>query len=265
MRCILAIVGLSCQLILTAQWQPLDDGLSNGPRSMIYDTSAMRLLVAGQFDYASGIPVHGVAQWQDGWSALGTGAVPDAGNPPIAMAIYHDTLYAGGFFWQMGPLLGTRRLARFNGTEWESVGGLGAVGVVWDMRVLNDKLNVLGILDSVAGARVYNWAVYDGQSWSTGDTVDFMYAPEGLSSIAEYQGEIYVGGNFFTYGGINDMAKVTPSGWEPVGGGIACDPWVNDMVVYNGLLYVGGEFCASGNANGYLMAWDGTQWINPFP
>ncbi|MFN6116610.1 MAG: T9SS type A sorting domain-containing protein [Flavobacteriales bacterium] len=265
MRFLAAMVGFACPLVILAQWQTLGGGLSNGPRSMIYDSTAMRLLVGGQFNYADGIPVHGVAQWYGAWNALGTGVVPDASATPLGIELYHDTLYVGGFFNQMGPGPGTSRLARFNGTDWESIGGSGATGVVWGMRILNDELHVLGILDSVAGIPVHNWAIYDGSSWRTGDTVDFMTAPQGLSSIAQYQGEIYVGGNFNTASGINDIAKVTPAGWEPVGSGISCDPWVNDMVVFNGLLYVGGEFCEFGNANGYLMAWDGTQWLDPFP
>jgi len=265
MRTLAALGGLTIPLMLAAQWMTLDGGLSSIPRSMFYDSSAMRLVVAGQFNSADGMPVHGVAQWNGAWSALGTGVVPDASATPLGIALYHDTLYAGGFFNQMGPDVDTHRLARFNGTEWESVGDTGATGVVWDLVVLNDELHVVGILDSVAGIPVHNWAIYDGASWRTGDTVDFMTAPQGLGAIAEYQGETYVGGNFNTASGINDMAKVTSTGWEAVGGGISCDPWVNDMVVYNGLLYVGGEFCEFGNANGYLMAWDGTQWLDPFP
>lgn len=266
MRFLVAMVGFACPLVLSAQWQTLGGGLSNGPRSMIYDSTEMRLLVGGQFNYADGIPVHGVAQWNGTWSALGTGVVPDASATPLGIAVYHDTLYAGGFFNQMGPDLGTHRLARFNGTEWEGVGDTGAVGVVWHLAVLNDELHVLGILDSVAGIDVSNWAVYDGMSWIAGDTGSFEWIwGGGLGAIAEFQGEIYVGGNFTTLSGINDIAKVTPTGLVPVGSGISCDPWVNDMVVYNGLLYVGGEFCEFGNANGYLMAWDGTQWLDPFP
>ncbi|MBL7984845.1 MAG: T9SS type A sorting domain-containing protein, partial [Flavobacteriales bacterium] len=54
--------------------------------------------------------------------------------------------------------------------------------------------------------------------------------------------------------------------WVELGAGLQGDCYVSDLEVYNDLLWVTGYFFASaGNAATGIMAWDGTQWIDPFP
>ncbi|HXC03876.1 MAG TPA: T9SS type A sorting domain-containing protein, partial [Bacteroidia bacterium] len=87
----------------------------------------------------------------------------------------------------------------------------------------------------------------------------------GLNNIgtcmAEYNGNIYVGGFFTQAGGrtATYIAKWDGTAWSAVGGGL--NSHVDGMIVYNGELYVGGEFTmAGGNPAKGIAKWNDTRW-----
>ncbi|MCC6672670.1 MAG: hypothetical protein IT458_16520 [Planctomycetes bacterium] len=77
-----------------------------------------RLVVAGQFHFPSGLAM--LAAWDGAaWAPLGTGG-PNL--PVMALCALGSHLYAGGHFLQPGP-----RIARFDGANWQLVGGVTGV------------------------------------------------------------------------------------------------------------------------------------------
>ncbi len=79
-----------------------------------------RLYVAGQFNYASGVPVEGIAQW-DGHKWCGSGA-DFSGEGSVLMTItsFRDTLYVGGGFLSIdgAPF---DKIARWDGDAFDAV------------------------------------------------------------------------------------------------------------------------------------------------
>lgn len=75
------------------------------------------LYVAGNFRYAGGQEVNGIAKWNgSSWESLGTGF----NGTVYSMAIYNDELIVGGSFTS-GDGRPIDRIAKWNGTGWESL------------------------------------------------------------------------------------------------------------------------------------------------
>ncbi len=88
-----------------------------------------------------------------------------------------------------------------------------------------------------------------------------------VRSLAVYRGSLYAGGSFTinNAGAAPGVARWTGSAWEAVGGGLTgiftSAPSVTKMVVFGDRLVVSGNFSAAGTlAEGYIAAWNGSQW-----
>jgi hypothetical protein len=135
----------------------------------------------------------------------------------------------------------------------------------------SDNRLFLGGSFKYAGDRLTNGiAVWDGVSYDSlggGESNCWNFCGP-ILCIAEYSGDLYVGGHIFEMGGVpsEGIAKWNGDSWEDVGGGL--NGYAAGMAVIDGLLYVGGSFNAAGGipANG-IAVWDGGQWqaIGDFP
>jgi len=111
---------------------------------------------------------------------------------------------------------------------------------------------------------------WDGTQWkSLGIGVtDTSRGTTSTRNMYEYQGELYVGGNFNKAGNIysQGIAKWDGSNWSEVGGGLSTGPRVNfaialDFIEYQGKLIIGGEFYRVGaDTATNIVAWDGSNW-----
>ncbi|MCH2557915.1 MAG: InlB B-repeat-containing protein [Alcanivorax sp.] len=82
-----------------------------------------------------------------------------------------------------------------------------------------------------------------------------------VRALAEYQGDLYVGGTFAQVGGqqVYYVARWNGYRWEKLGDGV--NNAVYAMTVYDGKLIVGGSFTtASGVSALRIASWDGAQW-----
>ena len=105
-------------------WAPLGDGLDGNiqgtaqvmfPHQMLVYNS--ELYVAGNFRYAGGVEVNGIAKW-DGttWTNIGAGF----NNTVYSMIVFNDELIVGGSFTESdGNTL--NRIAKWNGNSWEAL------------------------------------------------------------------------------------------------------------------------------------------------
>lgn len=95
-----------------------------------------------------------------------------------------------------------------------------------------------------------------------------------VHAIAVFQGDLYVGGNFSSAGGIaaNNLARWDGERWWPVGagGGNGASAAVLALAVVEDDLYIGGVFRAL-NGGGvvveadYVAGWDGSDWFTLGP
>lgn len=196
----------------TSQWVRLEDGTSN----LNGDVYAMvslggELYVGGNLGLASGaISLNNVAKWNGvSWSGLGNGVSHDAGGQTDVRALATDgqALYAGGAFNMAGGVP-ARGVARWNGTEWRSLGVGAANGVTGWVRALsfsNKGLVVTGDFGSAGGrvpGRFARWSPLDPGSPTTTRITSISPSPAPTSTMvtvrfsvtgsADPQGEVQV-------------------------------------------------------------------------
>ncbi|GAA4467393.1 hypothetical protein GCM10023093_23270 [Nemorincola caseinilytica] len=117
--------GLSGEVVLTGVIYP--------HQMLVIDTS---LYVVGNFKYAGGVTVNGIARW-DGynWHAMGAGF----NNFVYALAMVNGELYAGGEFTMSGSTV-LQRIARWNGTDWVHPG----FGVYYSTVAMHAYVHTIG-------------------------------------------------------------------------------------------------------------------------
>ena len=190
-------------------------------------------------------------------------------------------LYVAGDFTAVGATSSVKRIARWNGSGWDKLGG-GLTGQLYSyplaLAVYDDGLGggpalyVGGhfmLAGGVAALRVAKW---DGQQWSAlgegiaGDTFPWVGA------LCVFDGgsgpELYAGGKFKSAGGmpVNYIAKWDGLTWSKPGT-TGLDGNVQAMAVFDdGLgggpaLYVVGNFStADGVTVNHIARWNGTSW-----
>ncbi|MCA8975255.1 MAG: hypothetical protein KDC98_11065, partial [Planctomycetes bacterium] len=177
-----------------------------------------QLYVAGTFTTINGQPIRTNARF-DGtqWHALGTG------GGEWCLEVHQNQLYAGG--------TGGARV--WNGSSWQSfMPGTG--GNVNDMVSIGNLLYFGG--SSMIGNNVLVW---DGTSQTSvgGGTNRSVY------EIGAYNGQLLVGGEFTTAGGVpaGGLALWNGSQWSAMGPPLTAGS-VECFAVLDGQLYVGGTF-----------------------
>ncbi len=204
-------------------WMTLDYGLND--KVWALDVYNNELYAAGQFDSTgTGIFCRAVAKYNtSGWLSLGEG-------PQIlvrALKVYKNELYAGGNFACAGNGVQTEyltgsRLARWNGSRWTNIGPAawnggspvnctGASDLVSALCSFNGELWLGGSFTSVSNTGpvsscAYRIARCNGNSFSpvgsgcagVGGAISFPT----VNAIAEYNGNLVLGGRFALAGGI---------------------------------------------------------------
>ena len=173
------------------------------------------------------------------------------------MAVYNGELYVTGSFDSVGAMPTPLRIAKWNGTNWNSISsfpGYGYGGIL---------PSIGGFLFTSGSSTIERW---NGINWTA---VAPGVSQPTVMCMAEYNGELYVGGQFTFAGGVpaNLIAKWNGIQWSAVGGGVTCgcgpiNQRVNAMEVYDGELYVGGIFDMAGIIPAHNIArWNGSEWL----
>jgi hypothetical protein len=184
------------------------------------------------------------------------------------MASYNGDLFVGGQFIEVDSNIAANRIARWNGSQWFSMGTgfTGGITQVQDMAVYNNELIVAGYFSSIDGLPVNNICRWNGTNWdSLGSGLSSFTSTLVVDTINNL---LYAGGTFNFAGGV-----ATPSGvavwdgvsWAPVGGPPLLGSY--DLEFYRGKLFNAAQASGTVNALGdtidYFAYYDGTNWIPP--
>lgn len=234
------------------EWDP--DG--PGPETM-------KLVVGGEFSEAGSANAPRVAMFDPitkRWSALGDGF---DGRVNAFAVLPNGQLVAGGLFGKSGANF-IAHVAVWSGTSWQSLGTL---------PPLSSGCSTLAVLSNgdliAAGSIVARW---NGAQWTTIGSVEGLFSPIGVNTVAELpDGRLAIGGRFSKVNGISvsNVAVLDTEGWKPLGSGLgtAAGSVAVLRVDANGDLIAGGPFAPQQPTSGPrgLARWNGSNWANVLP
>lgn len=227
-------------------------GLDGYVYGLYNDTVLNKLIVTGNFNYADGRLLRGIATW-DGKNFDSLGNSIEKRSSSFIVRYKHKLYFQ----------LGDSRLHCYDyiTNQWQQIQGK-FDGPIWDAAILNDELYLVGDFDSVATFKVRNIIKFNG---STYDTIAkrplFSF---NFFSVAAYKGEIYAGGIFDALP-FQGLAKFNGTNWVSASPGLTMDggPEVWDFEIYNGKLFMCGKWTnINGEYNPSCAAWDGEKWYN---
>lgn len=208
------------------------------------------LYIAGDFTQLGlgiTVPANHIAKW-DGSTLTPVPSNTAMTGPVHALCVYNNELYAAGS--ESGG--NASILCKWNGSVWATVITLD--NRVQTMLVYNNALYVGGQFTTVGSLSASKIAKYDGTNWGAlGSGMN-----NNVYALAEYKGNLYVGGSFSSANG-NNISRWDGNTWSAVGSGLG--DWCLSLASYHGRLYAGGTFITSGTtACNYIASWDGTSW-----
>lgn len=254
-------------------WQQMDLGMyASAMNDPIVYTLAVyngELVAGGSFERAGNVNLWNtryIARWDGStWKPLG-GEIQNAryASEVRTLALHNGGLTVGGTFSAWGGV-GTAGVARWNGSEWESLGG-GISGQVLALTVYNGDLIAGGSFITGGAVGIDSVARWNGVAWqSLGSGMG--YTPR-VRSLAVYENELIVGNRMYRSGDdvVAEILAWNGEAWRPLGGGMtgsAAGPYpeIYTLTAYQGELIAGGYFTTAGGvtANG-VASWNGTRW-----
>jgi hypothetical protein len=288
----LPICGVFAQGICDPEWTDLNGGIQLGFLPIVYqslpwdDGNSEELYVCGIFELAGGsLPVRNIAKWNGSrWADVGGGVTRGTASAIVVCVTSHDdgsgdALYIGGLFTLAGSTPNTTYIARWDGSQWSSVGG-GMNGNVWDLAEWDDdgagpnppKLYASGEFTLAGGIPASRAAVWDGSTWTAlGTGLEFG----SQTFLAGYTLEpidrgVLFGGIFGLAGGlpVRGLALWNGADWETLGPELenpGFNTSVGDIIVFDGgegpQVHVTGSFISSqGTTLDRIARFDGAAW-----
>lgn len=191
------------------------------------------LIIAGSFSSVAGVTTNNIAKWNGTtWTPVGTGIQSSVGisTSVNSLAVLNGYLFAGGYFNRVNPSVVTSGIARWDGTNWASIGALagGSSGSAQAVLAFQGDLYVGGSFASAGGVAATNLARYNTTTgvWSPhGNPNADVRALEQYTGLAFASARLYVGGTFTSIGGIATAGAVrySPSAttWTSLGTPVA--------------------------------------------
>ncbi len=233
------------------------------------------LIVGGGFEYVRNSSAVSIACYANGaWHPYGTFSNGVSIGVIQRLRVIDDTLYALGIF-ETADGQYCQSLARRVGGHWEPVPGWSELTLNADPRLseiirYQGKLIVSGNFSS-QDLTLRDMLQYDGNAWVPVCNGCLMGGMDGVGSMVEYQGYLYVGGIFFYATGNAGQGIMRWNGqqWSslgPVGDGLQVinysdqySPDIHQLQVRDGLLYIGGyyDFVDHQPVPAGICTWDG--------
>lgn len=272
-------------------WLPLagpsGTGLSSGASTFAeFDGN---LVVGGHFIDAGGVEVDRIAVWDgSNWSRLEGDGVPSIQSGGIlSLANYNGDLIAGGSFQYIADTY-VSNIARWDGTQWHAMTGpgggtypgddVGLSDMAYSMIAYEGNLIVGGEFVGAGGIRSQGVAVWNGQYWSTLESLEHeIHSRTAVNSLIIHDDILIAGGQFPRLGNqiSRNIARWNIDHWSALesahatgiqssaDNGWSTIPTVNTIVTHDDYLFVGGKFSHTGRQESHNIArWDGTTWID---
>jgi hypothetical protein len=254
------------QEVCGQQWEKLGNGISvtfGAPKDLFGDSASGKLYAVGVFPVPNFF-TQKVLSWNGSeWDSVGTIDSTLVGIPQ-AIARYDNNLYLTGAFPSVGNVP-ANNIAYWDGANWNSIaeepngGGL-------TLAAIYNELYVGGVFDSIGTIRSPSIAKWDGTQWHAlgYGIVTSSGNPAYIHTIAEYHGNIYVGGTFTdsATGAPLNLLRFNGTNWEHVPGWTnGTNSFIQALAVYHDELYVGGQFFKSeGSLGDHIVKWNDTTW-----
>ena len=245
------------------------------------DGNGTALYAGGSYTSIGGVDANRIAKFNgQSWAPLGTGL---SNAECYALGTYEGALYAAGYFDLAGNVPGTAKLARWNGSEWESLGANLELfsNQLWDLTTFDDgtgnALYISGNYTDIGGSGGNYFAKYDGKTFSpVGGSIGGAVPLIVFTAHVFDDGTgpaIYIGGRFTEVGGVpaSRIAKWDGTQWSALGSGVAgsgVSVSIMTMTTFDDgsgpALYVAGQsFTSAGGVPANRVAkWNGKQWSN---
>ena len=255
-------------------WSALGSGMNSYVFSLT--VAGSDLYAMGGFSTAGGAPAYVLARWNGAsWSGI-TNSFSINGFAPMALGSSGTDVYVGGQYSGIGGTAAVN-IARWNGSTWSlatTTPGVGfeSSGFYPGVRALayspSGDLYAGGVFEFAGTTAATSVAKWNGTGWSplgTGleGTTDANYFHGWTASLGFYGGDLIVGGNFVTAGGVtvSNIARWNGTSFVALGSGMNAGAHVNALAEYNGELYAGGTFSSAGGTSASNIArWNGTTW-----
>lgn len=261
---------LSSNSSYTQTWKTLDNIQLDYYNISRFETAGDSLIIFGGFrTEETGDEVLGVLTW-DSISISSFGSYIDWG--PVHCGLqYQDEYYIGGKFSDYNDDYYQRKVARWNGLEWNPL-GLGVwdnMSKVKDMEVYQGKLVMGGLMRDVEGDSLF-WTDLAYWQDSTWHTMGGTYGDGDVEELIQYDDKLFVVGDFYSVSADNSTENTWLANnvvwWDGTEWGQPDEGVVghlNDAYVdtLNNHLYVVGNCSnASGLEVSNVAMWDGTEW-----
>ncbi|MDX2200547.1 MAG: hypothetical protein SF069_16450 [Phycisphaerae bacterium] len=243
------------------EWRPFGGPIDGSITALRVEGDS--LFAAGWFELDESGTVC-VAEYRDGtWTAISRGLFGHA----VGLDRYQGELIAVGAFYN--PPTNTNFFtARWDGTAWRRLAS-DLSGPAKALAQFDGELYVGGTFGRAGDESANNLARWDGTTWTT---VAECYGANGVEgggtpddatcvyALAEYDGDLFIGGTFATAGGIPtpNLARWDGREWVVTPG---ADGSVRMLQVIDDQLYAGGAFTRIGgqDATG-LAVWNRETW-----
>lgn len=254
-----------------ASWSTLGNSAEGEIFALL--TEGTDVYAAGNFIIQDGQPINNFARWNGtNWTSIG-----NVGPQPQAIAYADGDIYLGGFMmygmnnnnenWVAG-------ITKWDGTNWLPLDNGTARGLHAEAKAIAIDANniyVGGAFTRAGSTVVDKISEWDGSNWQAmGDGIEdlYIYTAGRIETIAIFDRDVYVGGDFTSIGGIsaNGLAKWDGDQWSDLNGGVlyagsSGNGMVHDLVVNGNELYVAGYFTSIAGVSANAVAkWDGNQW-----
>ncbi len=218
------------------------------------------------------------------WSAFGAGLGDAPSNSfGTSFAEMNGDLYVGGFFADADGVADTKSIARWDGTQFHSLGtgwAFNSVNAVWSMLSTDifggPKVFFGGGFADLAGTPAGNVGVWDGTTVTpiatTMNLVGINPLVTAMTLFDDGQGggtQLYIGGRFADVDGVATkmIARWNGSTWSAVGtnlGNTIATGEIDAMLVWDDgtgpALYVGGTNIRVDGVLAQVAKWNGITW-----
>ncbi len=206
-------------------------------------------------------------EWWDDEFMLGTD------DSVYAIAVSGSKVYMGGDFDHAGGVA-AQNVACWDSAAhtWSALGG-GVNSRVLAIAASGNDVYVGGNFTQAGGSTIKYIAHWDANtnSWSAMGSAMTMttISPEAAAIAVAANGDVYVGGQFETIGGVNarNIARWDGSAWHALGVGVydsstpELSSKVNAIAINGDDVYVGGQFLYAGGYGAHSIArWNGSAW-----